>query len=117
MAWHSSSWPGMLALFASEDVAVQRRALQELEQDWRAFERARSLAPASPFLLKLVRKSCFSTTVMSEVAEACFSGAEKPEVEVLRDMQGLSRSIFTGWGQTKVVEDAFNRMRDRESRD
>eukprot|EP00974_Lingulodinium_polyedra_P113186 10956029-Lingulodinium_polyedra.AAC.1 len=36
---------------------------------------------------------------------------------MLSILHDLALAVFTGWGQTKVVEDAFQRMRDREERD
>eukprot|EP00974_Lingulodinium_polyedra_P070010 6774210-Lingulodinium_polyedra.AAC.1 len=39
------------------------------------------------------------------------------EQEVLEELKKVSSQIFQGWGQSKVIEDSLNRLRDRETRD
>ena len=115
MMWHSGRWPGLLALFASENVSDRIRALQNLKDSWAAFADARDKAKVSTFLGKVTMKSPFATTVMSEAA-AVATDDSLGEDEVLRRLDALAKSIFTGWGQTKVVEDGIRELRDVEQR-
>ena len=117
MAWHSSAWPGKLALFSSPDVDVCETAFEDLRESWEAFKNAKDLSKKDTSLLKLVSKSWWSTRLLREVAEWCFEGPPMPLEENLTMLRDLAAVVFTGFGQTKVVEDVFNRLRDREERD
>eukprot|EP00974_Lingulodinium_polyedra_P092425 8954768-Lingulodinium_polyedra.AAC.1 len=117
MSWHWGSWPGLLARFASDNLQAKREALQLLRADWQAFVAARELQEAAPFLATLVRKSPFSTVLLKEIAAECCQEPFPPEAEVLETLQKVCTTIYRGWGQTKIVEDGFQAIRDREDRD
>ena len=53
MSWHSSTWPGLLALFASDDPGDRQSALTQLSTDWKAFKDAKSIGASL-----LVYRSC-----------------------------------------------------------
>ena len=117
MSWHFASWPGQLALFASDSADDRGVVLRTWRADWNAFQAASEHAPVSPFLDQLVRRSPFRTVAMSEVAEyACAEGAPDDE-EVTRTLAQFAKNVFSGFGQSKVVEDAFQKARDREGYD
>ena len=115
IAGHCQFWPGLLALFASPAESDHLNGLLRLRTDWRAYKAARDKAPANPFLGKLRRKSPFDTTPMSEIGEAVDVGLA--DQDVLGEVCPVALAIFRGWGQTKVLEDCVNKLRDREERD
>ena len=72
----------------------------------------------STFIMKLIFASPFKTRVVREIANMLVW----PITGLNRDllMVGVCRSvthIFSGWGQTKVCEDLFKNMRERETHD
>ena len=117
MAWHSRSWPGRLALFASPSLAERKKALTWLREDWAAFNRASEYAEASDVVGKLVKQSPFQTVAVREVAEVADETRGATEEEVLDELKDYASAVFSGWGHSKIIEDALQRLRDREQRD
>ena len=72
------------------------------------------MAPGSPFLDKLVRKSPFSTAIMHDIV-GCAS-SDLPEDQVTEELRQSSRKTFQAWGQMKVVEDGIGKVRGVEQR-
>ena len=88
--WYCGSWPGLLALFASDQGAVQQEGLRLLRADWAASNQELGLAGASSFVEEMVKRSPLNTTVMREVCELAFQSPAVPEAEVLRQLRDLS---------------------------
>lgn len=112
MSWHSCSWPGLLAIFASSDEMEQQTGVDIFRDDLEAFREAERLAPGSEAIQKMVLKSPFQLTIMKEVAALVESGM--PDKEILPTLNRFSLQIFSGWGQTKVVEDSLRGLRQAE---
>eukprot|EP00974_Lingulodinium_polyedra_P008313 792741-Lingulodinium_polyedra.AAC.1 len=109
MAFYCSSWPGLLALFAAEDPAVQRRAHAILLEDWEAYSGAKEVAGGSTFLAKVTQCSPFSTTLMKEVCQLA-SCPHLPQDDVLEQLHRLAGLLFSCWGQSKIIEDGLNKL-------
>eukprot|EP00974_Lingulodinium_polyedra_P130944 11215788-Lingulodinium_polyedra.AAC.1 len=116
MSWHASTWPGLLALCGSADPVDQDAGLARLRADFAAFTAAKALAPTSTFLGKVCAKSAFATRLVSEAAALACSSPGTSDEEAKGGLYQLSCLVFQGWGQTKVVEDGFQRARDVEER-
>ena len=72
----------------------------------------------SPFLLKLIKGSIFVVRVVREIMLLLtlpHSGLSNADNRAA--VNKLLRMIYSGWGQTKIVEDVFKHMRERESLD
>eukprot|EP00974_Lingulodinium_polyedra_P055776 5364200-Lingulodinium_polyedra.AAC.1 len=66
------------------------------------------------FLAKVTAKSPFHLTVMRELA-ALAATPQMPEMEKLSALHSFAVRAFSGWGQTKVVEDLLQRLRTSET--
>ena len=116
MSWHSHGWPGQLVLFASDSLETRTMGLERLRKSWGAFCNAVEVSDASVSSKNVVRESPFNTTIMQEVAKfACESGSS--DEHILEELYLLAKALFSGWGQTKVIEDVLQRLRVRASRD
>ena len=109
-------WPGFLVQFAAKDNQVRRAALARLRADWAAFSKASELREASPWLHKIVQASPFSTQLMEEVATFAAESGDVADDDVLTELAELSTTLFSGFGQTKVIEDGIQRLRGQEER-
>ena len=116
MCWHSASWPGLLALFGSENKAYAKEALVRLREEFKVYKAASELSRASTFIGRIVQKSPFSIAVMAHLGELV-QGEALGEDMLLQALKEFAWYVFIGWGQTKVVEDLFQRLRNREERD
>ena len=67
MAWHSKTFPGLLALFGSASADDREWAWNQLVWQHAAWQEAAEQAEASTFLSKLVAKSHFQTRATTEV--------------------------------------------------
>eukprot|EP00974_Lingulodinium_polyedra_P089211 8650992-Lingulodinium_polyedra.AAC.1 len=105
MSWHSRTWPGKLAAFASQDSAFAEAALEDLREDARALEQARTIAPVQPWLQKVLQKSPLQTALMREVLDLATSPSRPSDQVVLEELASLAQALFSGWGQSKIVED------------
>eukprot|EP00974_Lingulodinium_polyedra_P081004 7847504-Lingulodinium_polyedra.AAC.1 len=95
-------------------MADQRQGLQCLERAWAVFSAAKQLAAGSTFLDKLVKKSSFQATAVQEAAALATSPDGPPLAARLQTLHKFSLNLFTGWGQTKVVEDGLKQLREAE---
>lgn len=102
--------PGLLAGVLSEDKALQDRTLAALKQTWEAWQQTADLN--HPALVKARARCWLSRPVVQRVFESMasldFEGV--PEVTL-----GLVRCMFQ-FVSTKVIEDAFQRLRFLEQR-
>ena len=117
MMWHFCSWVGLLALAASNSETDVDHCIDVLRLHYRVLFNAVVKAKQNPFLQKVVNASPFKTVIMQDVAEMlcghniCAHGVMKER------LKSYAKAIFRSWGQTKVVEDNFQRMRTRETGD
>eukprot|EP00974_Lingulodinium_polyedra_P000092 8482-Lingulodinium_polyedra.AAC.1 len=74
----------------------------------------RAKATGNSYLDRASKLSPFSTPLMQVIVQA-MGAEESPEDEDnLRCLSQLATSLFSGWGQTKVVEDSFRLLREVE---
>ena len=72
---------------------------------------------ASAFLKKLADRSSFQTSVMMDIASRAFGPpVVLAKAEVVRTLKLFARDVFGSFGQTKIVEDCFQRLRDWSER-
>jgi len=116
MSWHCG-WPGKLAAFACETPAIAQQALRDLRIDFQAFKDARALAAASTVLDRAVRRSSFQHKLMAEVTALACESPAIADSDVLEQLGVLARQAFSGWGQTKIIEDGLKELRHREEHD
>lgn len=131
MLYHSHSWPGQAALGADhtplehEELLMQddndpyETFLRNLRRDYRIYLEVLWMhSDNSTFLLKLIKASPFKMPFMVDLAELCTLPAPGlTNVDIKRKVHEYLHRIFSSWGQTKVVEDLFKKMRERESQD
>ena len=114
MAWHTDFYPGRLALLLSPEEEGHQAFEAELKVDLLAHPRAEQLAPSDSFLASLVRQSWFRTVLGRELAEL-YSTSSPATARAAATK--LARDLYSGFGHSKVVEDTFSHLRDRELRD
>ena len=117
LAWHSDGWPGLLALFASSDQATREAARALLLEDYRHFEALKLLALGNSFYQRIVNLSPFKTTLVAEIAARIREASDSEQKATLTLTSEICTLLFSGWGQTKVIEDVLGTLRDRECRD
>ena len=117
MMWHYLSWPGLLALLLSSDKTDVDLCLQLLARHYNAYVVAAREAEENPWLQKVVSASPFKFKVMEEIALFMISPTDLSEDEVSQRLQEYARDIYSSLGQTKIIEDTFQKMRTRESTD
>jgi len=119
MMWHSHCWPGLLANLASNNDEVFDATATQLVRDFRIYldivDQGKS---CNTFTMKLIKGSPFKLRIVFEItitllAPLCSIGWESKRTAVRKYVQLL----FSGWGQTKICEDAFKHLRERESMD
>eukprot|EP00974_Lingulodinium_polyedra_P056044 5389868-Lingulodinium_polyedra.AAC.1 len=102
---------------ASSRQSQHQQFLQQLQVDFAAYQEACKRAPGDRFWERLVQMSPFSTCFMYEVACAAVAPALRSNQALVTDLHQLASAIFGSFGQTKVVEDVFQRLRRREETD
>ena len=117
MTFHFASWIGLYALAASDDEMDWHLCLKKLRRHFRAFLNARIYAHQSPFLKKVVDASPFNIVIMQDVADLATAPGIQRNNFIMKKFRSYAMAIFSSWGQTKVVEDNFQRMRQREACD
>ena len=117
LAFHDESWPGQLVLFSSEDGAERERAWKRMRSDYEIFLKVVELGKTMPFYRKAAAMSPFKTVIVAEVAEAVLGATDETRAPLAECLREYTKLLFEGFGQTKVVEDSFQVLRDRESRD
>ena len=111
------SWPGLFALAASTCENDWDLFTQKLREHFRGYAAAVTASLANPWLKKVVAARPFNFHTVREVAEfyitpTCFSNQWRKA-----RIQAYSCEVFESLGQTKIVEDTFQRMRHRETTD
>jgi hypothetical protein len=109
MVWHTSFYPGRLAGIFNEEASVGiMEELKVCTGAWRAAQQQ-----AGPILKKMVQRSPFGTTYMKWVVVI----AEQGGWQCTNMLKELVAAVFSGIGQSKIIEDNNQRLRDRETRD
>lgn len=109
---YTSGCPLFLAGLLHPDAGLREQSmdlLKRLVESHRAAEKK-----ASPTIQKILRGSPLLCTTMrfaAKFAEADKWGSPGPQ------LTDLVRALFKGFGQTKVIEDSVQTLRDRETRD
>eukprot|EP00974_Lingulodinium_polyedra_P005403 508713-Lingulodinium_polyedra.AAC.1 len=115
MAWHSQSWPGLLALLCSNDPQDTARCLELLRTDWEALQACEEKARHSLVLQNAVAMSPLKARPMVELCEK-LSHDDPPMAPTDASAAArLSYDLFSGFGQSKVIEDANKEARDSET--
>ena len=117
MLWHCASWPGRLADLCSEKSAIIDKRFTDLLEDYRIFTVACDKSSNNPVLKKLLPASPFNTRVMREIVLMLTADHDATMDERKALVVKYARMIFASWGQTKICEDTFKELRDREQRD
>ena len=127
MMHHSHSYPGLCCLCASEPIRTEPLlgnqvfdyVVQTLRRDCRIWlditqdidsvpTAIRKLVNSSPFQMRYVREMAVCLTI-----QICKMSNEHWQVVV----RIYARYCWSGWGQTKICEDAFKMCRQREDLD
>lgn len=111
MVWHSEAAPGLFAGLLHQTAGCRAAALAKIKELWDVFSAAEGAS--TPAVKKAVLRSPFNTPVVREVCLALKAADFKSVHPYVAD---LLLDIFGGWGQSKVIEDAFQRLRDKETR-
>ena len=117
MMWHFTSWPGLFALVASDILDEVHAGLTLLRSHYKAFLDAQLHMTKSHFVKKVVAASPFQWTVMEDIANFSVAPDHHSNEWRLGRLRSYAKALFSSWGQTKVVEDCFQRMRTREEGD
>ena len=110
MMLHIDHYPLSLAGLLSESADLRAHALDRFRADWDAFAKMKTLG--MPELEKLIADSPMSTRVMQDFA--CLMRVPGDGLALL---QARVKLAFETWGQENIVENSFQRLRDRETRD
>ena len=117
MAWHLKGLAGMLAMTASNNKVDRDKFVASIISDFRVFVRASEKAENNLFIAELLQSSPFHTPLMQDIVYLFIAPDHRSEQWRHDKLFKYATLIFEGWGQTKVVEDHFNRMWDRETLD
>lgn len=112
MLWHCT-YPMFFAGLLHEDVHTASRCLEQTRLDHEICQELMNRAASSVFLKKIVTRSAVLSTEVSKVVMSMLQ--ETAFLWVPQVCQELLKDIFRGFGQTKVVEDSFHYLRNRES--
>ena len=117
MMYHYESWLGQMALGCSPDIRDRDKCIDKLYSDFKIFGRAKERSAKNTFLAKIVKASPFNFAVMEDVVYLLFGPHDRSGEFARAQFEKVCSYIFEGWGQTKVIEDNFKHMRDRETHD
>lgn len=110
MMWHTAYYPGLLAPLLSSDPAAVELSMAVFKKHTLAFRAAASCQVSE---VTQMHKRC---VLQGEFFQACIHFAEKSEWQLSRELNELVAAIFRGFLQTKMNEDANQKIRDRETR-
>ena len=100
------SWPGLLALLASDDDAGVDRCLEKLREDYAVLQEVKELGKASKFLAGLAKMSPLNTAPTRELAELVAAGElSRSQRAHLRD----GPSALVGVGANEVLRGRLQR--------
>eukprot|EP00974_Lingulodinium_polyedra_P044053 4228483-Lingulodinium_polyedra.AAC.1 len=70
----------------------------------------------SSFHKKLAQRSPFQSVALREVGTLAFDTPDLPKDVKTQQLATMATQVFSGFGQSKVVEDSLNRLRNVEER-
>ena len=117
MSWHSDDLPGIAGLWLSDEQNLHTMALDFLVSSFFCFLEAQRRSAGNTFLKKVVDQSAFQTVFVREMAEFAVAPSILSTGNRLQKLRAMAEDAFGGLGQTKIVEDVFKIIRDREVRD
>ena len=117
MSWHSDDLPGVAALWLSDDPNLHTIALDFLVSSFFCFLEAQRRSAGNTFLKKVVNQSPCQTVFVREMAEFAVAPSILSIGNRNQKLRAMAEDAFGGLGQTKIVEDVFKIIRDREVRD
>eukprot|EP00972_Heterocapsa_arctica_P050504 7427326-Heterocapsa_arctica.AAC.1 len=115
MSWHSDTYPGRLALFASDSPAELDKAKSALQTHYLSFQEAALHVGNNTFVATMVRLSPFCTVVPQEAGAMVCVPTCRAVADIYEDLQTLAKDLFGGWGNTKPIY-VFQRLRAVETR-
>ena len=116
MAWHSETWPGLLALLASGEDSDLELCLRKLRVDAEALAEAHAHGRSNIFLRNASRMSPLSRRPVSEVADLLFTVRPGLTTAESQQLKAWGQRLWSNWGQTKVIEDGNRVVREKETR-
>ena len=105
--WHMFCYPRKFARVLSDDIQVVAAALTTMKADWAAWQEPQG--HTTPFHKRLKQRSTYNWKFVAETFELA-EGAEWTITDKLK--RQVKRSLHH-FGQTKLVEDASQKLRDR----
>jgi hypothetical protein len=91
--------------------------LLTLWEDFCVFLGVKEVALGSTFWLRCAESSPFQTTLMMDVVLLAFTPSTRSIESIVSTLVSFCTKLFSGFGQTKVVEDMFGHLRRREQKD
>ena len=114
MVFHFVCWIGLFARSASDDETYWHLCVRHIRVHDRALLNACRHTGKSAFLKQVVDASPFLSVMMQDLVDlVTVPGIQKKDF-IIKKFRAYAVSIFNSWGQTKVVEDNFQIMRQRE---
>jgi len=117
ICWHMDHYPGRFAALCTGKQEDRDEFLRAFRLDYRAYLEAQRHAAGSALLRKLVTNSCFQQVVVRDVAQLLTVPSVRSVEDILDECTDYASRCYLGFGQTKVVEDAFQVLRKREKGD
>ena len=104
-------------MVASDTLDEVHAGLTLLRSHYKAFLDAQFHMTKSKCLKKVVAASPFQWTVIEDIANFSVAPDHHSNEWRLGRLRSYAKALFSSWGETKVVEDCFQRMRTREEGD
>lgn len=117
MLWHCASRPVRLADLCSDLEDIRETCFDDLLDDYRISKDACEKAANTVTSRTLVEGSPFNTRVVREIVSMLTADHETTMADRKALVIRYAKMIFASWGQTKICEDSFKELRDREQRD
>ena len=117
MGWHFANLEGMLALFAGAEKKDRDKVMVAVVKNFAIVVRATEKADINVYVQKLLEASPFHTTLMQDVVYLLIAPDHRTRDWKMTQLMKYEDLVFKGWGQTQIVEETCNRMRDREIHD
>ena len=112
--WHSHPYPGMFALLMSDKQEEREHVLLRVEEDFTSWQAADSKADEQKCWKQVTQASHFRTTLAAKEYAGKLLDTRKPKDERLGEVTKALGLLFSGFGQTKVVEGLFHDLRAGE---
>jgi hypothetical protein len=111
MLQYFKSFPGLFALMIPNKPDLDQSLLNQMKQAAEAHEGLETEAPQVAFVKLMLSRSVFQQSVVQMMFKLAAAASYE---EVTGEMRDLAHAMFSVVGQTKVIEDGFNRCRKNE---